>query len=157
VPTKTAAHAVVRSRLLRTRLPSRLIGANNPPCAKRGARNANSVSVQPSFGYIIGFWVSSVIISATIQKNIIRYNSEKNKKLPFIAKAVSYMLLSILVLYVFGVAYMYFIFNFYLSDPKTLYTLIFGTTWIFFIGDIIKFSVALPLCLAIQRRLPKPV
>lgn len=112
--------------------------------------------LQPSFGFILGFFVCTVIISATVRKNIIKYNSEKNNKLPFIAKAVSGMLLSIIVLYIFGIGYMYIIKNVYLNTPAS-FSLIFGSMWIFMLVDIVKFSVALPLCMAIQRRLPKSV
>lgn len=113
--------------------------------------------LQPSFGFIIGFCVTAPLVSMIVRKNIVQYNSQQNKKLSLIVKAVSGMLFSILVLYVFGVAYMFIIFNFYLDKAASVGSLVFGTTWIFMIVDTIKFSVALPLCVAIHRRLPKPV
>lgn len=110
--------------------------------------------LQPSFGFIIGFCVSAATVSLTVRKSIINYDSRENKRLPFVVKAVSGMLLSVFVLYLFGIAFMYIIYNVYLNEAKSVYSLIFGTTWIFIIVDIIKFSAALPLCFAIQRRLP---
>lgn len=126
---------------------------------------------QPSFGFIIGFCVCSFVISALVRKNIVQYNyhpkkpndfsgtpySEENKRLSFVVKVVSGMLLSVFVLYVFGVAYMYIIYNLHLHETKSVYALIFGTTWIFMIVDIVKFSIALPLCIAISRRLPRSI
>ena len=44
MPKNTLAQAVVSSRLLRTKAPSREIGANRPPCLSIGARHANSDS-----------------------------------------------------------------------------------------------------------------
>ncbi len=110
--------------------------------------------LQPSFGFILGFCVSSAAISVFFRKAIVKYNGIKEKKLRFWMRAVFGMLLSIFSLYLFGVAYMYFILNVYLDKAATLGSLIFGTTWIFMLIDIAKFSIALPLCVAIQRRLP---
>jgi biotin transport system substrate-specific component len=110
---------------------------------------------EPSFGFIIGFCACAVVVSAVVRKNVVRYNSEKNKRLQFIVKAIAGMLLSIFVLYLFGISYMYIIYNFRLNETKTVYSLIFGTTWIFMLVDLVKFSFVLPLCMAILRRLPK--
>lgn len=110
--------------------------------------------LQPSFGYIIGFCVSALAVSVFVRKNVVKYIGIKEKKLFFLLRAVLGMMLAVFSLYLFGVAYMYIIYNLYLNEAKSVYSLVFGTTWIFMIIDSIKFSIALPLCIAIQRRLP---
>jgi len=108
---------------------------------------------QPSFGFIIGFCVCAPLISALVRKNLLGYISSEKKTMPVI-KAILGALASVAVLYMIGVSYMYFIFNVYLGDPKTLdAVIILSQAGTFILVDIIKFALAIPLCTAVLKRI----
>lgn len=81
---------------------------------------------KPSFGYIIGFIVGAFLTGLIIEKT-------KNKNLwVYIVAAIS----GLLVIYIFGCTYLYFIKNLYLGQSISLWnTLLFGFL-VFVPGDI---------------------
>lgn len=64
---------------------------------------------QPTFGYLIGFIVGAFIIGKTIEKV-----KSVNPKTIFLAG-----ILGLLVIYIFGVSYMYLIYNLYLGQAMS--------------------------------------
>ena len=112
---------------------------------------------QPSFGFIIGFSVCALLISLLVRKNmiaLIRKSTDKPKYI-YIIKIIGFSLVSILALYVCGITYMYFILNYYMGASYSLWTLIASYTGFYVLLDIAKFAVAVPLCIAVLKRLPE--
>ena len=112
---------------------------------------------QPSFGFIIGFVVCAFLVSLLVRKNmvaLIRKETSKSKS-TYILKIVGFTLVAILALYVCGITYMYFILNYYMGASYTLWTLIASYTGFYVLLDIAKFAVAMPLCIAVLKRLPE--
>ena len=113
--------------------------------------------LSPTFGFIIGFCACAWMMSIFVRKpllNLIHHN-ESDKRVITIIKIGLFSLISIIVMYVFGIAHMYIIFNMYLGQNVSLYTVIFVQTGIFVFIDIAKFAIALPLCSAILKRMNK--
>lgn len=108
--------------------------------------------LQPSFGYIPGFALCAFLVSLLIRKMMM---SRETKKPVDIIKICLYGLVSITAMYVLGVAYMYFILNFYVGTPISLGYIIVTYVGIFFFIDIVKFIVALLIGTAVLKRLPK--
>lgn len=114
---------------------------------------------QPSFGFIIGFCVSAFLISLLVRRNIIKLlsKSKKESKVPEIIRIIFFSLLCVIAMYIFGVSYMYIIFNLYLGQSVSIGVIIISYNGIFIILDIIKFAAAIPLGFAILKRLPNTV
>jgi len=112
--------------------------------------------LSPTFGFIIGFAVCSLMVSLLVRKTLLSYiNKNADQRRGFIIfKIVLYALMSIVAMYICGVAYMYIIFNFYLGQTVTLAYVIVNAAGIFFFIDIIKFALAVPLGIAVLRRIP---
>lgn len=108
---------------------------------------------QPSFGFIIGFCVCAPMISVLVRKNLIKAISMRENKLASIFKAGAGAMVCILVLYSFGVLYMYMIYNLHIGEPKTLDAVIVAGAGIFIFIDMIKFALAIPLCWAVLKRI----
>ncbi|MDD5018374.1 MAG: biotin transporter BioY [Eubacteriales bacterium] len=110
----------------------------------------------PSFGFVIGFCVSAPVISLLVRKNLLSLISKQaHNKGILVMKITIYALVSLTVMYVFGVAYMYIINNIYLSNPITIGYIIMYQAGIFFFIDMAKFALAVPLCAAILKRMPR--
>jgi biotin transport system substrate-specific component len=108
--------------------------------------------LRPSFGFIVGFCVCAPLISLIVRRNLLSLSSGQKKFVP-ILKASSGSLLSVVLLYGVGSVYMFMIYNLYLGQPKALWTVVVSATGIFIFLDIIKFALAIPLCLAVQKRI----
>ena len=130
------------------------IGLMGVPIFSTGGGIAYILS--PTFGYIIGFAVSALIISLLVRKNLVALTTKsKNKNRPLLVlKITLYSLLSIAVLYAFGISYMLLIKNLYLGEYIGLWPII-ANSAIFMLLDIAKFAVAIPLSAAVLRRMPK--
>lgn len=115
-----------------------------------------SYVMQPSFGFIIGFGVSVWLISLLVRKNILTLigQSKEAPKLGLYVKIVGYALASLLVMYMFGITYMYLIMTLYMSKEITLDYLIFTANGIFILLDMLKFAIAIPLAIAVMKRMP---
>lgn len=112
--------------------------------------------LQPSFGFLIGFCVCAPLISVLVRNNLLETVSLKQKGILPLIKAFAGSFVSVAVLYTLGISYMYMIFNVYLGNPKTLGAVILlSQAGTFIFVDIIKFALAIPLCLAILKRIPK--
>lgn len=111
---------------------------------------------EPSFGFIIGFCVSALLISMLVRKNILRLISQSSgvSKPWLYLKIAGFSLVSLLAMYAFGVAYMYLIMTLYMGKDISLGYLIFTANGIFFLLDMLKFAVAIPLGMAVLKRLP---
>jgi biotin transport system substrate-specific component len=120
--------------------------------------NGGGVSyvLQPSFGFIIGFGVSAFLISVLVRKNILTLISQSKEapKLGLYVKIVGFALVSLLVMYVFGITYMYLIMTLYMGKEITLDYLIFTANGIFILLDMLKFAIAIPIGVAVLKRLP---
>lgn len=114
-----------------------------------------SYALQPSFGFIIGFCVCAPLVSVIVRNNLLKVVSLNENRLMPMLKASTGALASVAVLYTFGVIYMYMIYYLYLGQPKTLGTVIVAGAGVFIFIDIIKFALAIPLCLAILKRIRK--
>ena len=110
--------------------------------------------LNPSFGFIIGFCACATAVSLLVRKNLISLISDKSKKLSSLFKVITGALISIVILYFFGVTYMYFIYNLYLVKPVQFGDLIVSAAGIFIFLDMIKFALVIPLCIAMYKRLP---
>lgn len=114
---------------------------------------------QPSFGFIIGFCVTAMLISILVRRNILLLIDKKEgkTKAPQIIKIIGFSLLCIVVLYMIGVTYMSMILNLYMGKDVALDTIIVAYNGVFILLDILKFAVAIPLGIAILKRLPTAV
>jgi len=114
---------------------------------------------QPSFGFIIGFCVTALLISLLVRRNLLLLISKKKSESRFlvIAKIIGYALLSLVVMYTIGVFYMYIIFNVYMQQSVSLDVIIVSYNGIFFLFDMLKFTVAVPLGMAVLKRLPSNI
>ena len=112
--------------------------------------------LQPSFGFIIGFCVTAMLISLLVRRNILVLISKKSgeSKAPEIIKIIGYSLLCVAVMYVIGVAYMSIIMNAYMGKGVPLDTIIIAYNGIFILLDILKFAAAIPLGIAVLKRVP---
>ena len=115
-----------------------------------------SYVLMPSFGFIIGFAVCALLISLLVRKNLLQIKQKQQyaRRRVGIAKVAVYSLASLIAMYVCGIAYMYVIFNFYIGKTMTLGTVIINATGIFFLLDMAKFALAIPLSAAVLRRMP---
>ncbi len=112
--------------------------------------------LQPSFGFIIGFSLTVLFISLTVRKKVIALISKSaDKKTPLVLKTIGFSLLAIAIMYVCGITYMYFMYNYYIGKTLSLGYIIVSATGIFILLDIAKFAVALPLSMAVLKRLPE--
>ncbi len=113
--------------------------------------------LQTSFGFIIGFSAAALVISLTARKSAIALISGAVTagKEKLILKTVGFSLLAIAVLYICGITYMYFMYNYYIGKTMSLGYIIISATGIFMLLDIAKFAVALPLSMAVLKRLPE--
>lgn len=120
--------------------------------------NGGGVSyvLQPSFGFIIGFGVSAWLISLLVRKKILTFISQPKDapRLGLYVKIAGYALMSLLVMYVFGITYMYLIMTLYMGKEITLDYLIFTANGIFILFDMLKFAIAIPLAIAVMKRMP---
>ena len=115
-----------------------------------------SYVMQPSFGFIIGFGVSAWLISLLVRKNILALisKSKDTPKLSLYVKIIGFALVSLLAMYVFGITYMYQIMTLYMGKEVTLDYLIFTANGIFILLDMLKFAIAIPISMAVLKRLP---
>ncbi len=112
--------------------------------------------LQPSFGFIIGFCVTAMLISLLVRHNILKLIGKKKgeSKTPEIIRIAGYSLLCVAVMYVIGVAYMSIILNAYMGKGVALDTIIITYNGVFILFDILKFAAAIPLGIAVLRRVP---
>ena len=115
-----------------------------------------SYVLQPSFGFIIGFCVTAMLISLLVRRNILSLIGKKKgeSKLPEVIKIAGFSLLCVAVMYVIGVAYMSVILNAYMGKGVALDTIIISYNGVFILLDILKFALAIPLGMAILKRMP---
>jgi biotin transport system substrate-specific component len=115
-----------------------------------------SYVLQPSFGFIIGFCVAAMLISMLVRRSILVLISKKSNesKTPEIIKIIGFSLLCVVVMYVIGVTYMSLMLNVYLGKGVPLDTIIITYNGIFILLDILKFAAAIPLGIAILKRMP---
>ncbi|MBR3864023.1 MAG: biotin transporter BioY [Clostridia bacterium] len=99
-----------------------------------------SYVLNPSFGYLIGFLLSSVIISLL--------KAKKNYKNQFI-----YGILVILVVHTVAVFYTYFISNFYIHNGLSLWQALVYTSFVFLPTDMVWCFI----CSALSRRILKAI
>ncbi len=111
---------------------------------------------EPSFGFIIGFCVTAMLISLLVRRNILILISKKKgeSKMREIIKIAAFSLLCVAVMYVIGVAYMFVILNAYMGKGVALDTIIITYNGVFILFDILKFAAAIPLGIAILKRVP---
>lgn len=108
--------------------------------------------LHPSFGFIIGFCVCSPLISLIVRKPLLEWSLDRKKLTPLF-KASAGALASVAVLYAIGSLYMFMIYNLYIGEQKSLWAVAASATGIYIVVDIIKFALAIPLCVAIQKRI----
>ena len=85
--------------------------------------------LKPSFGFILGFLLSSLIIGLNI------YN---NKKIAYYIKAI----IGLLIIDIIGLIYMYMILNLYMDKSYSIMKILSIGLFPFFIKDIISVSLA---------------
>lgn len=110
--------------------------------------------LQPSFGFILGFCACAVLISLLVRKNLYMLIFEKKDKFLHVVKIGLFSLASILVMYVIGISFMYFILKFHLNNPEASIITIAASMGVFILIDIAKLAIAIPLAAAVMRRLP---
>ena len=98
---------------------------------------------QPTFGYFLGFIVGAYLIGRLQER--FYYHS--------VGKIFCSLLAGTLLIYIFGVSYLYLITNFYLGKTFTLSRTIWWGAIIFIPGDLVKILVAAIISREMQRRL----
>lgn len=97
--------------------------------------------LKPTFGYLISFvfagWVTGLI-------------AEKNKDEKYVV-AVGAALLSTVIVYVFGMAYMYVIMNFYVGKAMTVTALFAGLMSVQILKDIVMVFVASAISVRVRK------
>lgn len=111
----------------------------------------------PSFGYVPGFAVCAFLLSLLVRKRLIAFVRKTGKGALQLFQIIVFSVLSLAVMYAFGVVYMFLIFDLYLNDPKPFGYILVTYNGLFFFIDLIKLAVALPVCAAVLRRLPSIV
>ncbi len=116
-----------------------------------------SYVLQPSFGFIIGFGVSAFLISLLVRKQLLKYiHSDRKKRAVLTGKIALFSLVSMSVMYVIAIIYMYLINSLYLDQATSIFVIA-GNVAVFLLMDAVKFAAALPLGAAVLRRLPGTV
>ena len=88
--------------------------------------------MQPTFGYLIGFAVCAFMTG---------YFAEKIK-VPTVGKLFGYGMLSMVPVYVIGTIYFYFIMNFALQTPMTLWAVLWSCVIVFLPADLLRCLLA---------------
>lgn len=110
--------------------------------------------LQPSFGFLLGFCACAPAISALVRKPLRALVFSHEKRALSLAKTVIGILISVLVLYAFGIIYMYLIFNLYAGKAVSLWAVTVSAAGVFIFIDLLKFALAVPICAAVYKRLP---
>jgi len=115
-----------------------------------------SYVLQPSFGFIIGFCVTAFLISVLVRKKLLNLiaGGINRPSLLRVLQIAGYSLLCIIVMYIIGIAYMALIMNGYLGKGVPLETIIFVYNGVFIVIDILKFTAAIPIAIAVLKRVP---
>ena len=99
--------------------------------------------LQPSFGFLVGFIPGAYIIGKIVEKEAVL-------KFP---RILTGLLLGQAAIYLIGISYLYFIFNFIIHKPLSLSATLTIGLLVFIPGDIIKTIVAAAVLVPIRRRL----
>jgi len=102
-----------------------------------------SYILQPSFGFLVGFIPGAYLIGKIVEK-------ESVLKFP---RVIIALLLGQAAIYLIGIPYLYFIFNFIINKPISLAATMAIGLFTFIPGDIIKTIVAAAVLVPIRRRL----
>ena len=87
---------------------------------------------QPTFGYLVGFIIAAYVMGKSVEK----------VKRPSFIKNLLAIAYGLAVVYLLGVLHLYFIYNFYLQQPKTVsWALMYGCI-IFIGGDLLSGVIA---------------
>ncbi len=113
-----------------------------------------SYILMPSFGYIPGFALCAMLLSILVRNKLVSFNRGQGSKFKKIILIIILAIVSLASMYVLGVVYMYVIFNFYMGKPQSLGYIIMTYNAVFFIIDLVKLAIAIPVCTAILRRMP---
>ena len=115
-----------------------------------------SYVLEPSFGFIIGFCVCALLVSMLVRRNILKLisTSKERSTTALKLKIVGYAFVSLIGMYVFGAVYMYLILNLYMGKGVTVEYVLITANGIFFLIDMLKFAVAIPLGVAVLKRVP---
>jgi biotin transport system substrate-specific component len=100
-------------------------------------------ALQPSFGFLVGFIPGAYLIGKIVEK-------ESVLTLPRVLAA---LLLGQAAIYLVGIPYLYFVFNFIIHKPVSLPATLTIGLFAFIPGDIIKTIVAASVLVPIRRRL----
>ena len=99
--------------------------------------------IQPSFGFLMGFIPGAYVIGKIVEK-------EPVLKIPRVLIA---LLLGQAAIYLIGISYLYFLFNFMIHKPISLSATLTIGLFAFIPGDIIKTVAAAVVLVPIRRRL----
>lgn len=88
--------------------------------------------MKPSFGFIIGFVFAAYLVGKVVH----------NKKIPFKKSIWLGSFIGILIIYAFGLPYMYYILNIFMENNFSFLEIIQMGLIIFIPGDFIKFIIA---------------
>jgi len=87
---------------------------------------------QPTFGYLVGFIIAAYIIGRIVEK----------VERPVFIKNLLAIACGLAVVYLLGVLHLYFIYNFYLQQPKTVSWVLMYGCFIFIGGDLLSGVIA---------------
>ena len=99
--------------------------------------------LQPSFGFLVGFIAGAYIIGKIVEK----------EPVPKFPRVLTALLLGQAAIYLIGISYLYFIFNFIIHKPMSLTATLAIGLFAFIPGDIIKTILAAAVLVPIRRRL----
>lgn len=97
----------------------------------QGGKAGPTTIVHPTFGYILGFMVGAYIIGKLLEK---RKTTYKNLSISII--------IGLIIMYMFGTIYFYFIMNFYMKNPIGIIKVIKICVAPFIIKDILLSGIA---------------
>ena len=98
--------------------------------------------LKPSFGFLIGFIFAAYIVGKMTENNS-QFNKDNSNEKPIMSKLIlKAVIVGTLVIYIYGLPYMYFILNNVMNLGLSVGTVIKMGSLLFLPGDILKIIIA---------------
>lgn len=123
-----------------------LLGLLGLPIFAKGYGGPSYV-LETSFGYLIGFIFAAFIVGLLSQ----RINDNKEKAKYIFIKYLLVSFVGILVVYLFGIPYLFLILNVYLKSIKSVWWVLYYGGILFVLGDVISAIIASLIVIRLKK------